>query len=312
MVIHGQDLPVAEMLERARLAEKLGADAVWLVQLPSLRDSAAVLAAMCGVTDRVTLGAGVLPYYTRPPVTMAQTALTIDELSGGRFALGVGTGHRLTADWMLGRPADAPVPSMREYLEVVTALVRDGEVHTTGSRFRANAVYVSPRRAGLPVYVGAFGPALAELAGEVADGLLVWMCTADHLREVVMPALRRGLRAAGRSLDGFPVVAMVPGAVCDDLDQDRELLRRYLAAYARVPSYRRMYERSGFGGDLARGAVGDEMLAAIAVLGVENDIRAMADRYEQAGATQVVITPMASAHHDRTLFTRTVEALACR
>nr|BFE80839.1 hypothetical protein GCM10020093_034400 [Planobispora longispora] len=170
VVIHGQDLPVAEMLERARLAEKLGVDAVWLVQLPSLRDSAAVLAALACVTERVTLGAGVLPFYTRPPVTMAQTALTVDELSGGRFALGVGSGHRVTGEWMLGVPTGPPVGSMREYLSVVTSLIRDGEVHQTGDWYRAHAVYAAPRRAGLPVHLGAFGPRLAELAGRPPTG----------------------------------------------------------------------------------------------------------------------------------------------
>ncbi|GGT03512.1 LLM class F420-dependent oxidoreductase [Planobispora rosea] len=312
VVIHGQDLPVAEMIERARLAEKIGVDAVWLVQLPSLRDSAAVLAALACVTERVALGAGVLPFYTRPPVTMAQTALTVDELSGGRFTLGVGSGHRVTGEWMLGVPTGPPVGSMREYLSVVTSLIRDGEVHETGAWYRAHAVYAAPRRAGLPVYLGAFGPRLAELAGEAADGLMLWMCTAAYIHEVVMPALERGLRRSGRSPDGFPVVAMVPGAVSEDLAGDRELLRRYLAAYARVPTYRRMYELSGFGDELARGAVSDGMLDGIAVLGDEAAVRDMAARYARAGATQVVVTPMASAHNDRALFTRTVEALVGR
>ncbi|MFF4778331.1 LLM class flavin-dependent oxidoreductase [Microtetraspora fusca] len=312
VVIHGQDLSATEMLERARIAEKIGVDEVWLVQLPSLRDSAAVLAATARVTDRVTLGAGVLPFYTRPPVTMAQTAMTIDELSGGRFALGVGTGHRVTAEWMLGVPMGPPVDAMREYLTVITSLVRDGEVHLDGAWFKAHAVYVSPRRAAMPVYVGAFGPALAELAGELADGLVLWMCTADYVRDVVMPALLRGLRKSGRSLDGFPVLAMVPGAVADDLAGDREHLRRYLAAYARVPTYRRMYELSGFGEELRRGVVSDAMLDGIAVIGGEEDIAAMADRYRAAGVTQVVVTPMVSAHSERALFVRTVEALMSR
>lgn len=309
VVIHGQDLSVAEMLARARLAEQLGVDAVWLVQLPSLRESTSVLAAMAGVTSRVTLGAGVVPYYTRPPVTLAQTAMTIDELSGGRFTLGIGTGHRVTGEWMLGVPAGPPVASLREYLTVVSSLVRDGEAHVNGTWFNAHAVYVSPRRATLPVYLGAFGPALARLAGQIADGLMVWMCTADHLRDVVRPALLDGLKLAGRSPDAFPVIAMVPGAVSDDLPTDRELLRRYLAAYARVPTYRRMYELSGFSDELTRGVISDTMLDAVATLG---SIAETADRYHAAGATQVVITPMASAHTDRALFTRTVEALVNR
>ena len=309
IVIEGQDLGVRDVLDRAQLAEKIGVDSVWLVQLPSIRDSAGVLSAMAMCTERVTLGAGILPFYTRPPVMMAQTAATIDEISGGRFVLGVGVGHKLTAEWTLGMSLAKPVDTMREYLTVVTSLLRDGEAHLDGTYYRAHAMYASARRPSLPAYLGVLGPRMCELAGEVADGLLLWMCPASYVRDVAVPALRRGLARAGRSLADFPVTVLVPGSVSDNRDSDRERLRRYLSTYSRVPNYRRMYEASGYGSALLGGEIGDDLLDNVGVIGTHADVVSAIATYHEAGATDVIITPMAEAHYDEGLWQRTAEAV---
>ncbi|MEV0728024.1 LLM class flavin-dependent oxidoreductase [Polymorphospora sp. NPDC050346] len=308
IAIEGSDLPVRELIDRARLAEQVGLDAAWLIQLPNMRDSFSVLAAMAAVTERIQLGAGIMPLYTRPPVVMAQTAATIDEVSDGRFTLGVGLGHRLTAEWSLGVPLGPSLPAMREYLSVVTALLRTGEVHVDGKWYKGHSRYASPRRDGLATCLGALGPKMSELAGEVADGLLLWMCTVDYVRDVAIPHLRKGLERSGRDLDGFPVVVFAPGAVSVDRAGDVESLRHYLSTYARVPNYRAMYEASGFAHALAGGEIGDDLLSAVGVIGSDDDVTARVAEYAAAGATEVVITPMASAHQDRDLWRRTGEA----
>ncbi|MFI1016461.1 LLM class flavin-dependent oxidoreductase [Streptomyces sp. NPDC020965] len=312
IVLEGVNIPVAELLERARMVEKAGVDSVWLVQLPTIRDTASVLAAMAVSTERVQLAAGVLPYYSRPPVMMAQTAATIDELSGGRFTLAVGTGHRMTAEWSLGRAPGPAVREMREYLGAVRGLLNDGEVNVDGEWFRAHGVYSSPRRVGQPIYLGTFGPKMCRLAGEHADGLLLWMCTPEYIREVALPNLRAGLLQAGRDPDDFPVAVMVPGMVSDDVDADREGVRDYLSAYTRMPNYRRMHEVSGFADQVSGRRIGDRLLDAVSVVGDEEQVRAGVARYHEAGVTEVVITPMANAHKDSALLLRTAEALAGR
>jgi len=308
IVADGQDLPVREVTRRAQLAEKAGVDSVWLIQLPGIRDSAGILAAMAVLTERVTLGAGILPFYTRPPVVMAQTAATIDDLSDGRFVLGVGIGHRLTAEWTLGTSLDQPVAAIREYLTIVTDLLRTGESHLDGRYFRAHATYTEPRRAGLPTYLGVLGPKMCELAGELADGLLLWMCPSDYVRDVAIPHLRIGLSRAGRDPADFPVTVLVPGSVSDNRDKDRERLRRYLYTYARVPNYRRMYEAAGFAGSLRTGTISDDLLDSVGVMGSHDDVCATIRRFHEAGATEVVMTPMAEAHYDDGLWLRTAEA----
>ncbi|MDJ1136011.1 LLM class flavin-dependent oxidoreductase [Streptomyces iconiensis] len=310
IVLEGQDIPVSELIRRARMVEKAGVDSVWLVQLPTIRDSASVLAALAVSTETVQLAAGVLPYYSRPPVVMAQTAATVDELSGGRFRLALGTGHRMIAEWSLGRKPGPPVAEMREYLGAVRDLLHDGEVNAAGDWYRAHALYSSPRRETQPVYLGAFGPKMLRLAGELADGIALWMCTPQYVHDVALPELRAGLRQAGRDPEGFPVTVMVPGMVSDDLETDREVLRKYLSTYARVPNYRRMYEASGFADEVHSSRIGDRLLDGVGVVGDEEQVRAGVARYHDAGADEVVLTPMASAHYDPVLLQRTAEALA--
>ncbi|WP_228989077.1 LLM class flavin-dependent oxidoreductase [Streptomyces sp. DH8] len=310
IVLEGQDISVSDLVDRARMAEKAGVDSVWMVQLPTLRDSASVLAALAVSTETVQLAAGVLPYYSRPPVVMAQTAATVDELSGGRFRLAVGTGHRMIAEWSLGRQPGPPADEMREYLGAVRGLLHDGEVNTEGGYFRAHSVYSSPRRGDQPVYLGAFGPRMCRLAGELADGIVLWMCTPQYVRDVALPQVRAGLRQAGRDPEGFPVTVMIPGMVSDDLAADREILRTYLSTYARVPNYRRMYEASGFADEVHSGRIGDGLLDGVGVVGDEDAVGAGIARYHAAGATEVVLTPMAGAHYDAALLRRTAEAVA--
>lgn len=309
VALEGKDLSAAELLERCQLAEKIGLDSVWLVQLPNMRDTQSLLSAMAVLTNRIQLGTGIAPLYTQPPVVLAQTAATIDEMSGGRFNLGIGMGHRLTAEWSLGVPLGPAVPAMREYLTIVTSLFKQGEVHLDGKYYKGHARYGSPRRAELGTYLGALNPRMCELAGEVADGLLLWMCTVNYVRDVAIPHLRKGLERSGRDLDGFPVVVFAPGAVSEDHADDLELLRNYLSTYARVPNYRKMYETSGYGHAMATGEVGDDLLNAVGVVGSAADVSARVDEFQAAGATEVVLAPMARAHLYRDLWQRTAEAM---
>ncbi len=98
-----------ESISRAQAAERLGYESIWTSQLPDARDASLVLAAYASATKRVGLGTGVLPIYTRHPTAMAQMAATLDELSGGRFILGIGVSHKVTVESMWGLRLDRPV-----------------------------------------------------------------------------------------------------------------------------------------------------------------------------------------------------------
>ena len=122
-----------ESVVRAKMAERLGFKSVWTTQLPDARDASLVLAAYANATERVTLGTGVLPIYTRHPTATAQMAATLDELSGGRFILGIGVSHKVTVEGMWGMRLDSPVEAMRDYLTIVRTSLREGSSSFEGA-----------------------------------------------------------------------------------------------------------------------------------------------------------------------------------
>jgi F420-dependent oxidoreductase-like protein len=302
-------LELVDVLARAKLAEEIGLDSVWFTQLPAMHDNLSLLAAVAVLTERIRLGAGIVPYYTQPPVALAQTALTIDELSGGRVELGIGSGHKLTAEVGLGVPLGPPIASLREYLTVVKSIIRDGEVQFDGEHYRAHTHYAPPRRPEMPTHLGALGPQMCRLAGELADGLLLWLCPLEYVEQVVLPNLAEGLRRAKRDRTDCPVIAFVPAAVSDDPDTDLEHLRKYLLAYTRVPNYRRMYEAAGLSAAMQGRRVGDELVHAVGVIGKAEEVAARVAAFRAAGADEVVIAPTATAYVDRELWRRTAEAM---
>src|SRR2546421_10618297 len=135
-----------ESVARAKAAERLGFESVWTTQRPDARDAALVLAAYASHTQHVKLGTGVLPIYTRHPTAMAQMAASLDELSDGRFILGLGISHKVTVEGMGGMSIHKPVEAMREYLTIVRASLVEGTCGFAGAHFTARWAYSAPRR----------------------------------------------------------------------------------------------------------------------------------------------------------------------
>ena len=314
-VLEPQGVSVPEVVERAVLSEEAGVDSQWLIQMPGRWESATVLGALAARTSRITLGSAILPLYSRPPVVMASTALTLAELSGGRFTLGLGLGHRGVGEWMVGAGEAPPaVPGMREYTEIVLAAIRSGEVDQDGQWFSGHAFYPADQgsRPELPVYLGAFGPRMLELAGEIADGVLLWMCTPEYVRDVAMPAIRRGLarRTDGRYSGGrgFEVAVLVCAAVTPDPAGDAEGFADYLSNYVRVPTYRRLFTASGFGDQVKAGRPDEAMVHALAAIGDADDLGGRMDAFAAEGVTQMLVSPTSSAFYDRQRYLDTLQA----
>ena len=150
-------------MARAKTAERLGFESVWVTQLPDARDASLVLAAYAAATERLKLGTGVLPIYTRHPTAMAQLAATLDELSGGRFILGIGISHKVTVEGMWGMKLERPVDAMREYLTIVRTSLREGSAGFDGELFTARWAYSAPHRTDLPIMISALNPRMLDV-----------------------------------------------------------------------------------------------------------------------------------------------------
>jgi alkanesulfonate monooxygenase SsuD/methylene tetrahydromethanopterin reductase-like flavin-dependent oxidoreductase (luciferase family) len=307
-----------QALDRVKRAEELGYDSVYVTHLAG-RDSLTVLMAYAAVTERVRVGTGVLPIYSRTPVATAQSAATIDEYSGGRMVLGLGVSHQVTVENWYQSKIERPLRAMREYVAIQRACFRgedppQGEIFSTAFRFMG----YQPR-ADLPIYVAALSPRMLRLAGEIADGVILWLCNPRYISDVVVEEVRAGRERAGKSLEGFDIVAAVPAAVTEDKQATYGRMRSELITYWSLRFYRAMIQGSGFGDDvrafdegmaagdteLAITRISDEFLDLLTAIGSPDDVQSGVARYADAGVTSPCIGSVPG-----TDFTATLEAAA--
>ena len=297
---------LAPAIERARLADHLGYDSIWSSQLPPSRDTPLVLCTYAAATQRIGLGTAVMPIYTRHPTAMAQMALTLDEISGGRFRLGIGVSHQVTVESMWGLRLVHPVEAMREYAGIVRSLITTGSVSVDGEHFSAHTAYTAPRREELPIIISALSPRMLELAGELGDGVSLWMCAPDYIADVVVPAVRKGREKVGKTLEGFEVEAAVPVCITTDRDAALAVFRKTSERYASLPFYRKVLDKTF--PDMSD-SPNDRILGTLAAIGDLAEVRATIDRYRDAGTTLPLVMPFAG-HEAATGFEKTLEALA--
>ena len=284
-------------LARVERAEALGYESVFVTHIAG-RDSITLLTGYACRTSRVRLGTGVIPIYARTPSNMAQSFATLDELSGGRAIAGLGVSHKPVVEHWFGQSIDKPLAEMREYVAILRAILR-GEDPPQGEKFRT-AFHLSgwEPRADMPIYLAGLSPGMLRLSGEIADGVVLWLCNPNYIRDVVVPTVAEGCAKAGRDPDGFDIVAAVPSAVTDDPEAARERLRGELVPYFGLPYYRAMLERSGLDPDAGPT---DEFLNLLGAIGSADEARASVRRYAESGTSSPCVGGVAGTDFDATL-----------
>lgn len=290
---------LGDLEARVLKAEELGYEACGFPHIAG-RDAMATLAAIAPRTSRITLATGIVPIWTRTPVTLAQEAGVIAEASGGRFMVGIGTGHAPLVESWHGTSFRRPVTAMRDYLTILRALLRDGQVSHTGEVFSSSFGFMgfSPPR-DVKVLVGALGPTMLQTAGELADGIVLWMSSPTHIRDVVMPNLAIGAARAGRDVADLEVFACLFAAPGPDRASARDAIRRQLFAYMQLPFYRNTMIASGYAADveafdagvvaqdlpMALAGLSDGMIDDIAATGSLDEVALTLDAFRTAGCT---------------------------
>jgi probable F420-dependent oxidoreductase len=243
-------------LRWARRIEEAGFDSLWS---PEVSSSALIpLAALAPVLRRIKLGSGVVLAFNHSPVMLALSALDLDLLCGGRFILGLGAGDpRRNNDFYAGHDAGKPVSQMREYISVLRLVMEraasGGEVTFDGRFYRLKGRGLLARaarqpRARVPVYIAAVKPKMARLVGEAADGLVGNpMFSPRHVSEVVLPALRAGLEAAGRRRSDVEVLGQCFAVIEDDLATAYRVAAGAMLFSIRVRAYDDIFAAHGWG-----------------------------------------------------------------
>jgi len=302
---------VPEMVRLARRAEEQGFESVWMAETRMTRDAIAPVAAMAAATERIKVGTGIVNVYTRGPVVIAVTFVTLDEIAPGRILMGLGAGSPLVLAPQ-GVAFEKPLTRLREYVTVVRLLVRGDEVTFRGETIRlegariedllsqeGSAVASAPR---LPLYLGVTGARAMELAGELADGVLMNVCLPTAYVETRLELLERGARRAGRTIDDLDVAMIVLCSPHEDSavgkDRARQFIALYLSLFPNIAKETgldagfRASVRDAFGTEglaAAAALVPDEVVDALAAAGTPAECRARIESYRRAGVALPVL-----------------------
>ena len=223
-------------------AEAAGVRQIWMVQPPSGPDTLTTLSAAATKTSTIRLGTSIVPTYPRHPLVLAQQALSLYDIAPGRLCLGIGPSHQAIIEGIYGLPQTTPLAHLREYVKVLRAALWEGKVDHHGQFF--NVVITLPRTTQTPVLISTLGKKAFQLAGEIADGALSWVCPVPYLLNTGIPALRRAAAANGRSAP--PLVAHISVALSEDRHSVMDAGHQVLDMYAKLPFYAKMFADAGF------------------------------------------------------------------
>ncbi len=333
----GMGIGPEDQLQVVQEAERLGYDSVWCAEAYG-SDAATPLAWLAAQTTTIKLGSAIFQMPGRSAAMTAMTAATLDELSGGRLLLGIGSSGPQVAEGWHGQRFAHQLQRTREYVEVVRMALRRERVEFHGETLelplpdgpgKPLKLTIAPRQERIPIYLAAIGPKNTQLAGEIADGWIPTMFSPDHVGEF-RTLLEEGAARSGRSLDGFDIAPTVSAYVSDDRELARNFMRPVLALYIggmgsrKQNFYNQLVQRYGFEAaaqevqDLylegkkaeAGEALPDELIDTVTLAGPREFIRDRLTAYRDAGVGTLMVTPMAFTVEDRIAQLRALAELA--
>jgi alkanesulfonate monooxygenase SsuD/methylene tetrahydromethanopterin reductase-like flavin-dependent oxidoreductase (luciferase family) len=297
-------VPSAGILEAAKVADEKGFGTVWKGESNS-RDPTAILPAVAAVTKRIGVGTAVIHIYARTPVETGIYAATLDELSGGRFTLGLGVANETLAGWH-GLESGHPLKRAEEYIGIVRKVFASERLQYEGEYYSSRnfRMEFKPPSAHLPIILAALGPKMGQLAGRIADGALLNMADPGRIA-FVSENLTMGAKEAGRNPKDLEIVAKVRVSLNPDLEKAKNALKKVVTFYSLAHHYRDMlaemglkdevrqiqdaYKQSGF--KAAAKSVTDDMLSKIPVVPATSmgELKRGLEKYERSGASRIIV-----------------------
>jgi probable F420-dependent oxidoreductase len=304
---HGITLPFDPFLGRhfpelVRAADRCGYSDAWSYESFS-SDAFAPIAAAAMLSDKLRFGCAIIPVFTRPAPLIAMSAVTTNQLAGGRFILGLGISTPNIVEQWMGVPFRKPVTMMRETVEALRAIFRGEKVTMAGAMVKINGFRLDANVEYAPkIYIGAQGTKMLRIAGEIGDGVIVNFITPETL-PAMLDNTRDGMRAAGKDPAKLDVVCRIIVAVDEDEAVSRTLFRRSLTAYVTVPQYNKFFREIGYdkeasvaidawnAGDRKKAleSVSDEMVEKIFVFGTAEKCKQRLEEYGRAGITTTAL-----------------------
>jgi 5,10-methylenetetrahydromethanopterin reductase len=271
--------PVDRYVEYLRRVRDEGFTRLWTAQLPHEPDLLTSMAVAVREVDGIEVATGVLPIQVQHPMALAQRALTVNLISGGRLVLGLGLSHQVVAENTWGTSWDRPVRRMSEFLDGLLPLLAGEPANATGEFTTTRGGLRIPGAPTPPVYLAALGPQMLRLAGRRTAGTVTWMTGPRTVSEHVRPSLDEA--AGGREVE---VVTALPICVTDDADAARAQAAGDYAIYGKLPSYRAMLDREGWAGP-----------EDAALIGTESEVAERIEELREAGVDEFVGATFGSA-----------------
>src|SRR3954463_15491752 len=322
----GLGLTADEQLKLVREAESLGYDSVWTAEAYG-SDAATILGWLAHVTETIKLGSAIFQIPARSAAMTAMTAATLDQLSGGRMLLGIGSSGPQVAEGWHGQRFGRQLQRTREYVGVVRKALARERVEFHGETLelplpdgpgKALKLTIAPVQERIPVYLAAIGPKNTALAGEIADGWIPTLLDPEHLG-TLRENLEEGAARAGRELNGFDIAPSVQVFVNDDLDAARDALRPFIALYVggmgsrKQNFYNQLVQRYGFEDaarevqelyldgkkDEAAAALPGELIDRVSICGPKDVVRERIAKYREAGVGTFIAAPVAADPEER-------------
>jgi len=306
----GAQLPMDAIPELARLAEAHGFDCAWGGEANN-KDPTVMLSAIAAVTRRLKVGSAVYHILGRTPATLALQATGLDELSSGRFLLGIGSSNPTIAKWH-GQVMDHPLGRVQEYIEIVRAAMRGEKLSFTGRYFSAQNFKMAfkPTGRAVPIYLAAFGPKMTRLAGRISEGVLINMANPTEIRRIADEA-RTGAQEVGKDPAGLEIICKIRCSIAHRYDVARDALSHALAYYALADYYRELLGRMGFAAEVeamrtawksegfhaARRLITDRMLSSLPLVAATSaaEVVEQIKPYADAGATRLILPYVAAS-----------------
>ena len=315
----------SEIVECVKLAETLGYSSAWVAEGHG-GDQFAVLSACAVQTSTIQLGTAISSVFVRSVPTIAMAAATVDELSGGRFILGLGSSHKVQVEPEHGVAYGKPLTRTRESVEIIRELLREGQVSYQGETVEIENfdLWFTPRRPDMPIYVAAVFPKMTALCGEIADGIILTRSTLETGPKV-RSLVAEGAKRAGRDPAQIDITTLLPTVVAESRREALEAMRPGLAFYAGFfPRYNKLIAEHGFAEEAAviaeawsRGdreaamaAVSDAMIDATGVAGTPAECRARIEDYRRSGIDLPIISPFARGPNAKAVFEAAIRACA--
>ena len=309
--LSGSGMTPPEVVECVKLADDLGYHSAWLSEGHG-GDPFSTLTACALATKNILLGTSITSVFVRSAPTIALGSACVDHFSNGRFILGLGSSHRVQVVGEHGLEYSRPVQRLKESVEIIRALLRDGEAQYKGEILDIERfdLWFRPLRSEIPVYLAAVFPKMLRLCGEMSQGAILTWATLDNARNAAR-LVAEGAMQAGRDPSDVEVASLMSVSIATNGPPETESLKSTLGFYGGFfPRYNRHLAESGFPDEAAalrrayldgkRGAelatlVPDRVVEAVAVLGTVEQCREQLEQYREAGITLPIVTPRESS-----------------